>query len=41
MNLTGDILIIMLTAKGEEDNKIQGLEVGADTTDVVATRSWW
>jgi two-component system phosphate regulon response regulator PhoB len=23
-------LIIMLTAKGEEDNKIQGLEVGAD-----------
>ena len=28
--LTGDIPIIMLTAKGEEDNKIQGLEVGAD-----------
>ncbi|MDP1205796.1 hypothetical protein Q6273_28235, partial [Klebsiella pneumoniae] len=25
-----DIPIIMLTAKGEEDNKIQGLEVGAD-----------
>ena len=28
--LTNDIPIIMLTAKGEEDNKIQGLEVGAD-----------
>ena len=28
--MTGDIPIIMLTAKGEEDNKIQGLEVGAD-----------
>jgi len=28
--LTADIPIIMLTAKGEEDNKIQGLEVGAD-----------
>jgi len=27
--LTNDIPIIMLTAKGEEDNKIQGLEVGA------------
>lgn len=27
---TTDIPIIMLTAKGEEDNKIQGLEVGAD-----------
>ena len=30
LELTGDIPIIMLTAKGEEDNKIQGLEVGAD-----------
>ena len=28
--LTAQIPIIMLTAKGEEDNKIQGLEVGAD-----------
>ena len=28
--VTSDIPIIMLTAKGEEDNKIQGLEVGAD-----------
>ena len=28
--LTVNIPIIMLTAKGEEDNKIQGLEVGAD-----------
>ncbi len=28
--LTQDIPIIMLTAKGEEDNKIQGLDVGAD-----------
>lgn len=28
--LTADIPIIMLTAKGEEDNKVQGLEVGAD-----------
>ena len=28
--LTQSIPIIMLTAKGEEDNKIQGLEVGAD-----------
>lgn len=27
---TAGIPIIMLTAKGEEDNKIQGLEVGAD-----------
>jgi len=27
---TEDIPIIMLTAKAEEDNKIQGLEVGAD-----------
>src|SRR6056297_3270870 len=27
---TADIPIIMLTAKVEEDNKIQGLEVGAD-----------
>jgi two-component system phosphate regulon response regulator PhoB len=27
---TANIPIIMLTAKGEEDNKIQGLEVGAD-----------
>ena len=29
-DLTAAIPIIMLTAKGEEDNKIQGLEVGAD-----------
>ncbi len=28
--LTNSIPIIMLTAKGEEDNKIQGLDVGAD-----------
>ncbi len=28
--VTADMPIIMLTAKGEEDNKIQGLEVGAD-----------
>ncbi len=28
--LTQDIPIIMLTAKSEEDNKIQGLELGAD-----------
>lgn len=28
--LTSHIPIIMLTAKGEEDNKVQGLEVGAD-----------
>ena len=28
--ISADIPIIMLTAKGEEDNKIQGLEVGAD-----------
>lgn len=27
---TSEIPIIMLTAKGEEDNKIQGLEAGAD-----------
>jgi len=27
---TSEVPIIMLTAKGEEDNKIQGLEVGAD-----------
>jgi two-component system phosphate regulon response regulator PhoB len=29
-DVTQGIPIIMLTAKGEEDNKIQGLEVGAD-----------
>lgn len=29
-NLTAELPIIMLTAKGEEDNKILGLEVGAD-----------
>ncbi len=29
-DLTKEIPIIMLTAKGEEDNKIQGLDVGAD-----------
>lgn len=28
--VTAEIPIIMLTAKGEEDNKIQGLEIGAD-----------
>ncbi|MCW8195630.1 phosphate regulon transcriptional regulatory protein PhoB [Proteobacteria bacterium 005FR1] len=28
--VTAKIPIIMLTAKGEEDNKVQGLEVGAD-----------
>lgn len=28
--VTSAIPIIMLTAKGEEDNKVQGLEVGAD-----------
>lgn len=28
--LTAELPLIMLTAKGEEDNKIQGLEVGAD-----------
>jgi len=28
--VTQNVPIIMLTAKGEEDNKIQGLEVGAD-----------
>ena len=27
---TAEVPIIMLTAKGEEDNKVQGLEVGAD-----------
>ena len=27
---TAEIPIIMLTAKSEEDNKIQGLEIGAD-----------
>jgi two-component system phosphate regulon response regulator PhoB len=29
-DVTAHIPIIMLTAKGEEDNKVQGLEVGAD-----------
>lgn len=29
-DVTKDMPIIMLTAKGEEDNKIQGLEIGAD-----------
>ncbi|MFT0213364.1 phosphate regulon transcriptional regulator PhoB [Pseudomonas sp. F1_0610] len=29
-DLTNELPIIMLTAKGEEDNKILGLEVGAD-----------
>jgi two-component system phosphate regulon response regulator PhoB len=29
-DVTKDVPIIMLTAKGEEDNKVQGLEVGAD-----------
>ena len=28
--VTKDLPIIMLTAKGEEDNKVQGLETGAD-----------
>lgn len=28
--MTREVPIIMLTAKGEEDNKIQGLEIGAD-----------
>ncbi|WP_188149508.1 phosphate regulon transcriptional regulator PhoB [Teredinibacter waterburyi] len=28
--VTSEIPIVMLTAKGEEDNKIQGLETGAD-----------
>ena len=28
--ISADIPIIMLTARGEEDNKIQGLEAGAD-----------
>ena len=28
--ITAEIPIIMLTAKGEEDHKIQGLEIGAD-----------
>lgn len=28
--LTGELPVIMLTAKSEEDNKIQGLDVGAD-----------
>lgn len=41
--LTGDIPIIMLTAKGEEDNKIQGLEVGADDyiTKPFSPANWW
>lgn len=41
--LTSDIPIIMLTAKGEEDNKIQGLEVGADDYIASPSRrvSWW
>lgn len=29
-DLTKELPIILLTAKGEEDNKVQGLEVGAD-----------
>ncbi len=29
-SLTADIPIILLTAKGDEDNKVQGLEAGAD-----------
>ena len=29
-DMTREVPIIMLTAKGEEDNKIQGLEIGAD-----------
>jgi two-component system, OmpR family, phosphate regulon response regulator PhoB len=28
--VTSDIPIILITAKGEEDNKIQGLDIGAD-----------
>lgn len=40
--LTADVPIIMLTAKGEEDNKIQGLEVGADDyiTKPFSPESW-
>jgi two-component system phosphate regulon response regulator PhoB len=29
-DVTRELPIVMLTAKGEEDNKVQGLEVGAD-----------
>lgn len=29
-DISKDIPLIMLTAKGEEDNKVQGLEIGAD-----------
>ncbi len=41
--LTSAIPIIMLTAKGEEDNKIQGLEVGATTTSPNRSprANWW
>ena len=41
--LTAAIPIIMLTAKVEEDNKIQGLEVGADDyiTKPFSPASWW
>ena len=37
-NNTRDIPIIMLTAKGEEEDKVKGLETGAD--DYVI-KSWW
>lgn len=40
---TAELPIIMLTAKGEEDNKIQGLEAGADDyiTKPFSPASWW
>lgn len=41
--LTGDIPIIMLTAKGEEDNKIQGLKSAPTTTSPSRSprANWW
>ncbi len=42
-NNTRDIPIIMLTAKGEEEDKVKGLETGADDYVIKPFRlkSWW